>query len=264
MIRVAAVGDVHLGPDLAGRHRAGLTDIAEHADVLLLAGDLTRHGTVEEAQIVAQEYRDLPVPVVAVLGNHDHHSDCADELAQVLTGAGMHVLEGQGLVLELPAGRLGVAGVKGFGMGFAGRCASDFGEPEMKDFTRTGRHSAHLLEQALADVAMGAPDVTVALMHYAPVDETLVGEPPEIWPFLGNYLLGQAVDEAGSSVSLAVHGHAHAGTEKGVTEGGVRVRNVAQPVIRAAYAVYDVHPLGYHAAASGQRSAGASASPGPR
>lgn len=244
MIRVAAVGDVHLGPDLAGRHRAGLADLTAHADVLLLAGDLTRHGTVEEARIVAAEYRDLPVPVVAVLGNHDHHSDCADELVQVLGEAGVRVLEGEGVVLDLPAGRLGVAGAKGFGMGFAGRCASDFGEPEMKDFTRTGRHSAQLLEEALADLAVAGPDVTVALTHYAPVDETLLGEPPEIWPFLGNYLLGQAVDEADVTVGLAVHGHAHAGTEKGVTEGGVRVRNVAQPVIRAAYAVYDLHPVG--------------------
>lgn len=242
MIRVAAVGDVHLGPDLAGRHRAGLTDVADHADVLLLAGDLTRHGTVEEARIVAEEYRDLPVPVVAVLGNHDYHSDGAEQLSQVLRDAGLHVLEGQGVVLDLDAGRLGVAGVKGFGLGFAGRCASDFGEPEMKDFTRTGRRSAEMLEAALAEVAMGAPDVTVALLHYAPVDDTLVGEPPEIWPFLGNYLLGQAVDEAEVPVALAVHGHAHAGSEKGVTEQGVRVRNVAQPVIRAAYAVYDLHP----------------------
>jgi Icc-related predicted phosphoesterase len=257
VIRVAAVGDVHLGPDLAGRHRAGLADIADHADVLLLAGDLTRHGTVEEARIVADEYRDLPVPVVAVLGNHDYHSDGQAELTAVLDEAGIMVLEGRGVVLDLPAGRLGVAGVKGFGLGFAGRCASDFGEPEMKDFTRTGRRSAELLERALADVAMGEPEVTVALLHYAPVDDTLVGEPPEIWPFLGNYLLGQAVDEAGAAVGLAVHGHAHAGTEKGVTEAGVRVRNVAQPVIRAAYAVYDLH-----AAQAAERAAEAGAAAG--
>lgn len=240
MIRVAAVGDVHLGPDLAGRHRAGLQDIADHADVLLLAGDLTRHGTVEEAQIVAAEYRDLSVPVVAVLGNHDHHSDCPDELSGVLADAGLVVLEGTGTVLDLPSGRLGVAGAKGFGLGFAGRSASDFGEPEMKDFSRAGRSSAEVLARALAQVAAADPDVTVALTHYAPVDDTLVGEPPEIWPFLGNYLLGEAIDVAG--VDLAVHGHAHAGTEKGMTDGGVRVRNVAQPVIRAAYAVYDLHP----------------------
>lgn len=241
MIRVAAVGDVHLGPDLVGRHRAGLEDIDQHADVLLLAGDLTRHGTVDEAEIVADEYRGLPVPVVAVLGNHDYHSDRAEEVTELLRDAGLVVLEGEGVVLDLPQGRLGVAGAKGFGLGFAGRSASDFGEPEMKAFTQHGRESSEQLASALDDAAEA--DVVVALTHYAPVDQTLVGEPPEIWPFLGNYLLGQAIDEAG--VHLALHGHAHAGTEKGVTEGGVPVRNVAQPVIHTAYAVYHV---GSHAA----------------
>ncbi|MFZ5870702.1 MAG: metallophosphoesterase family protein [Actinomycetota bacterium] len=239
MIRVAAVGDVHLGPELAGRHRAGLTDVADRADVLLLAGDLTRHGTVAEAEVVASEYADLGVPVVAVLGNHDYQSDLEKEVTDVLVAGGITVLEGTGIVLDLPGGRLGVAGAKGFGLGFAGRCGSEFGEPEMKAFTRHGRLSAELLASALEDVA-GA-DVTVALTHYAPVDDTLVGEPPEIWPFLGNYMLGEAVDRAGAA--LAVHGHAHAGREKGLTEGGTRVRNVAQPVIGRAYAVYEL-PVG--------------------
>lgn len=234
MIRVAAVGDVHLAPEIAGRHRAGLTDLADHADVLLLAGDLTRHGTVEEARVVAEEYRDLPVPVVAVLGNHDHHSDVPDQITAVLTDAGIRVLEGAATVLEIDGHTLGIAGAKGFGLGFAGRCGSEFGEPEMKAFTRHGRLSAQILAEALDTIADA--DVTIALTHFAPVDDTLVGEPPEIWPFLGNYLLGEAIDAHGCA--LAVHGHAHAGCEKGVTDGGVRVRNVAQPVLGAAYAVY--------------------------
>ncbi|MFN8075180.1 MAG: metallophosphoesterase [Kineosporiaceae bacterium] len=238
MIRVAAVGDVHLAPEIAGRHRAGLADLAERADVLLLAGDLTRHGTVEEARVVAEEYRGLAVPVIAVLGNHDHHGDAAEQVTAILTEAGITVLEGDGVVLDVGGTRLGVAGAKGFGLGFAGRCGSEFGEPEMKAFTRHGRLSAHALSQALESVADA--DVRIALTHYAPVDDTLVGEPPEIWPFLGNYLLGEAVDAHGCA--LAVHGHAHAGTEKGVTDGGVRVRNVAQPVLGAAYALYVVDP----------------------
>jgi Icc-related predicted phosphoesterase len=238
MIRVAAVGDVHLGPDIAGRHRAGLATISDEADVLLLAGDLTRHGTVDEAEVVAAEYADLGVPVIAVLGNHDYHSDQETEITDLLTRAGITVLEGTSVVLETPGGTLGVAGVKGFGLGFAGRCGSDFGEPEMKAFARHGRASAELLAGALA--ALPPTDVRVVLSHFAPVDGTLVGEPPEIWPFLGNYLLGEAIDAW--DCHLAVHGHAHAGTEKGATEGGVRVRNVAQPVIGAAYALYDVAP----------------------
>lgn len=236
MIRIAAVGDVHLGEDIAGRHRAGLDGIGDRADVLLLAGDLTRHGTLDEAKVVAAEYRDLPVPVVAVLGNHDYHSDQQDEITALLRDVGITVLEGNGVTLETGGGTLGVAGVKGFGLGFAGRSGSDFGEPEMKAFSRHGKQSAASLAAALAEVS-GA-DVRVALTHYAPVDDTLVGEPQEIWPFLGNYLLGEAVDEA--HAHLAVHGHAHIGCEKGVTDGGVRVRNVAHPVIGAAYALYEV------------------------
>lgn len=240
MIRIAAVGDVHLGPDTVGRHRAGLERLADDADVLLLAGDLTRHGTADEAEVVAGEYADLGVPVVAVLGNHDYHCDEQHKVTQLLGEAGMTVLEGDAVVLDLASGRLGVGGVKGFGLGFAGRCASDFGEAEMKRFTRHGRESAESLARALA--MLDDVDVRVALTHYAPVEDTLVGEPAEIWPFLGNYLLGEAVDA--TRCDLAVHGHAHAGVERGVTVGGVRVRNVAQPVIRAAYAVYEVHPAG--------------------
>ncbi|HEX5511450.1 MAG TPA: metallophosphoesterase [Actinomycetales bacterium] len=236
MIRVAAVGDVHLAPDIAGRHREGVKDVAERADALLLAGDLTQHGTLDEAAVVADEYRDLGLPVVTVLGNHDYHSDCEKDLAALLRDAGIVVLEADGVVLSTPGGSLGVAGVKGFGLGFAGRCGSDFGEPEMKAFARHGRRSGEELAAALEKV-QGA-DVVVALTHYAPCDQTLVGEPPEIWPFLGNYTLGEAIDRAGAH--LAIHGHAHAGTEMGLTDGGTRVRNVAQPVIGAAYALYEV------------------------
>jgi Icc-related predicted phosphoesterase len=173
-----------------------------------------------------------------VLGNHDYHSDEQHKIASLLTDAGITVLEGTSAVFETRGGTIGIAGAKGFGLGFAGRCGSDFGEPEMKAFSRHGRASAEQLAEAFA--SLPATDVRVALTHFAPVDGTLVGEPPEIWAFLGNYLLGEAIDAAGCH--LAVHGHAHVGCEKGLTDGGVRVRNVAQPVIGAAYALYDVSP----------------------
>jgi Icc-related predicted phosphoesterase len=236
VIRVAAVGDMHLGPDLAGRHRAALGDLPDHADVLLLAGDLTRHGTADEAELVAAEYRDLGVPVVTVLGNHDYNGDEAEKISEILRQAGITVLEGTSTVVETPGGRLGVAGAKGFGLGFAGRSGSDFGEPEQKAWARHGRASADALTRALE--SLPPVDIKVSLTHFAPVEATLAGEPPEIWAFLGNYRLAEAIDAAGCD--LAVHGHAHAGSEKGVTAGGVPVRNVAQPVIRAAYARYDL------------------------
>jgi Icc-related predicted phosphoesterase len=233
MIRIAAVGDVHLGEDMRGRLRPALDKVGEHADVLLLAGDLTRHGTVAEAQVVADEFADLAVPVVAVLGNHDHHDDKPLEVTKTLQDKGIHVLEGTTFETTINGCTLGVAGVKGFGGGFAGKCGSAFGEREMKAFIQHTCDIAETLESALSELDT---DIKIALTHYAPVPDTLRGEPPEIYPFLGSYLLGEAIDATGTH--LAVHGHAHFGTEQGMTPGGVRVRNVAQPIIRSAYTVY--------------------------
>ncbi|MER7449291.1 metallophosphoesterase [Nocardia beijingensis] len=236
-MRIAAVGDVHLGADSRGQWRPALEGLSERADVLLLAGDLTRHGAVEEGRVVAEEFAELGVPVVAVLGNHDYHGDAEQEISKVLTDYGITVLEGTSVTLNVDGSTLGVAGTKGFGGGFAGKCASVFGEPLMREFAGHTVDVAAALGDALADLRT---DVTVALTHYSPISDTLHGEPREIYPFLGSYLLGEAIDAHGAD--LALHGHAHAGTERGTTPGGIRVRNVAQPVIRAAYAVYDMHP----------------------
>jgi Icc-related predicted phosphoesterase len=137
-------------------------------------------------------------------------------------------------VLDIGGARLGVAGTKGFGGGFVGACASDFGEPEMKAFIRTTQALAARLEREL--LALRA-DVRVAVLHYSPIPETLQGERLEIYPFLGSYLLAEAIDRAGAD--LVVHGHAHAGSERGVTPGGIRVRNVALPLVRQPYKVFE-------------------------
>ncbi|MFE7767198.1 metallophosphoesterase [Streptomyces sp. NPDC057438] len=244
MIRVAAVGDIHLGLDGRGLLRPAFDTLPDHADLLLLAGDLTRHGTPEEARVVAGEVAGLPVPVIAVLGNHDHHAERPSEVTAVLREAGVTVLEGESTVVRVDGVRVGVAGTKGFGGGFAGRSGSEFGEPEMKAFVRHTRGLADGLRSALEELAEGGCAVRIALTHFSPVPDTLVGEPLEIYPFLGSYLLAEAMDEVGAD--LAVHGHAHLGTEHGITSGGVRVRNVAQPVIRRAFAVYGlpVHRAG--------------------
>jgi Icc-related predicted phosphoesterase len=110
----------------------------------------------------------------------------------------------------------------------------------MKAFVRHSHAAASRLEAALASVQSAS--VRVALTHYAPVEDTLQGERLEIFPFLGSYHRPAAIDPAGAD--LAVHGHAHGGTEKGTTPGGVPVRNVAQPVIRSAYRVYCLGPDG--------------------
>jgi Icc-related predicted phosphoesterase len=236
-VRVAAVGDVHIGTDTAGRLARGLADVGACADLLLLAGDLTRLGTEEEADCLAAELADVDVPIVAVLGNHDLHSDRHERLIERVEEVGITVLEGTTTTITVRGVSVGVAGVRGFGGGFAGRCASDFGEPEMKRFVRTTVLSAERLRRALESLDT---DLRIALLHYSPVTDTLVGEPPEIHPFLGSYLLAEAVDAAGAD--LVLHGHAHRGRERGMTPGGVRVRNVAQPVIGTPFRVYDLTP----------------------
>lgn len=236
MIRVAAVGDIHVGRDSVGRVRCHLEHLPNRADLFLLAGDLTKRGLPEEADVLADELRGLPdqVPTFAVLGNHDFEAGCEEYVAKSLAGIGVRVLEGDSETIDVDGVSVGVAGAKGFGGGFAGACATEFGEPEMKGFVHHSMETAARLEKALHEIADA--DVRIALMHYAPVESTLRGERLEIYPFLGSYYLAEAVDRAGAD--LALHGHAHGGSEKGVTPGGVTVRNVAQPVLRKAYSVY--------------------------
>jgi Icc-related predicted phosphoesterase len=233
VIRVAAVGDVHAGVDSAGTLRPRWDRLPDEADCLLLAGDLTKGGEVDEAAVLAGELDGLGLPVIAVLGNHDHHAGDPDAVRDVLTDAGITVLEGDASLIEVDGGTLGVVGAKGSGGWFEGAMATEFGEQEMKAFVRHTRERADAIGAALRDLEA---DLRIVLLHYAPVRDTLRGEPAEIFPFLGSYLLAEPCDRAG--IDLIVHGHAHRGHHEGVTNGGVPVRNVAMPVIERAYVVF--------------------------
>jgi Icc-related predicted phosphoesterase len=233
VIRVAAVGDVHY--DRAGRDRLrqAFQDLGSRADLLLLAGDLTQAGTVEEAEALGHDLRGTPVPMFAVLGNHDYHAGQEGEIAAALRSAGVVPLDGVSAWLEVRGRRVGVTGLKGFGGGFGGACCTEFGEPETKAFARHAKEQAERLRTSLAALDS---EYRFVLVHYSPIDGTLLGERREIYPFLGSYLLAEAIDREGADGVF--HGHAHFGTERGHTPGGVPVRNVAQPVIRHAYNVY--------------------------
>ena len=164
--------------------------------------------------------------MVAVLGNHDYHADREAGVRRVLEDAHVQVLEGEAAAIDVDGVRVGIAGTKGFGGGFRGAHGSDFGEPEMKAFVGHTKMLSDRLERALAGLDA---DLRIALLHYSPIEATLEGERLEIYPFLGSYLLAEAVDNAGAD--LVLHGHAHHGVEKGRTPSGIPVRNVAQPVI---------------------------------
>jgi Icc-related predicted phosphoesterase len=250
MIRIAAVGDIHFAEDSHGCLRPHLRNLDAHADVLLLAGDLTNLGNRAQAEVLASELRDLPVPVVAVLGNHDFHADMPLTVRRILEGIGVVVLEGETVTLEVGDCSVGIAGAKGFGGGFTGACGHRFGEPEMKAFMQVTEAASHLLERNLREMDT---DYKIALVHYAPIKDTLSGERLEIYPFLGAYQLGEAVDRGGAH--LVVHGHAHHGVEKGLTPGGVPVRNVAMPMLKRPYALYTLNREGAGFAAAQMQAA---------
>jgi Icc-related predicted phosphoesterase len=238
MIRLAAVGDVHCGIETREEVRSQFASVGEHADALLLAGDLTRLGTPEEAEALADALSPLRgMPIAAVLGNHDFHSDRQEDVRRIVQGSGVDVLEASSAVWDLQGVRVGVAGLKGFGGGFEGTHATAFGEPEMKAFAAHTHALADELDGCLRDLDA---DLEILLLHYAPTRDTLSGEPREIFPFLGSYLFAELADAHG--VDLVLHGHAHRGVERGRTPGGIPVRNVAQSVIQQGYAVYTLEP----------------------
>lgn len=234
MIRVAAIADIHCLESSCGRLAPSWGELNESADLFLLGGDLTTMGTVAEARVLAAELAVLTIPIVAVLGNHDYHAGEDAAVCAVLEDAGVKVLEGAACKFEFKGESLGIAGTKGFGGGFAGACGTDFGEPEMKNYVRHSHKLAADLRQALTQVRDA--DYRVVLMHYSPIDMTLRGEPLPIYPFMGSYLFAEVIDELGAD--LVLHGHAHHGSEKGLTPGGIPVRNVALPLVRHPYLLF--------------------------
>ena len=222
IIRMAAIGDLHCSPTTQAAVKASFAQIAELADLVLLAGDLTDHGRAEEAHMLARVLSTVRIPVVAVLGNHDFESDQQDQVRDILAGAGVTVLDGDACEVQ----GIGIAGVKGFAGGFGKRALGPWGEATIKQFVREAVDEALKLEAALA--RLRTPQI-VALLHYSPVEQTVEGEPLEVYPFLGSSRLEEPLSRF--PVTLVIHGHAHRGRLEGVTAGNVPVYNVSQPLL---------------------------------
>ncbi len=227
-LRVAAVGDLHCTRASGGAFSPWLRAVNERADVLLLAGDLTDYGTAEEAEILLKELSVVRVPILAVLGNHDHESGHADVVFELLTRGGVRVLGGDAISHEIEG--VGFTGVKGFCGGFASRTLGHWGEPAIKAFVQECIDETLRLETGLARLRT---ERKVVLLHYSPVRGTLEGEPLEIFPFLGcSRLEGPMLRYR---PDLVLHGHVHRGCLEGATENGVPVFNVALPLLARSF-----------------------------
>jgi Icc-related predicted phosphoesterase len=221
-MRIAAAADIHASEVSADRVKRAFADLEGEADVVLLAGDLTTSGEPEQAELIAAACRQLDVPIFAVLGNHDHDAGRTDELGQVLTGAGIRLLNRECASCEVDGLELGVVGTKGFVGGFPGSALPDFGEPLLRRVYAETSAEADAVARGLQ--AIVHCDVRIVLLHYSPVVHTLEGEPPGIYTYLGSERLATPIAEYGAD--LVLHGHAHAGSFEGCI-GDIPVYNVA-------------------------------------
>jgi Icc-related predicted phosphoesterase len=235
MVRIAAAGDVHASEGTRDRIESAFAAIERDTDLVLLAGDLTTHGEVEQAQVLADACRGLRVPVCAVLGNHDLHSGHGDEIAAVLSEAGVHMLDRSSTAFQLGAGEVGVVGTKGFVGGFTGSALPDFGEPLLRRVYAETTEEVEAIRRGLQEIAH-CP-IRVVLLHYSPTSDTLHGEPEGIWTFLGCDRLATPIAEYRPDVVL--HGHAHAGSFEGAI-GSIPVYNVAVHVTGRDFYVLDL------------------------
>ena len=222
-MRLAAVADIHLKAENHEKDVREFSAVNELADVLVIAGDLTNHGIPDEMKVVLGVLEHIRIPVIAVLGNHDHESGHQDELAGMLRVAGVHLLDGQSFEVD----GIGFAGTKGFCGGFAPYELMPFGEQGIKTFVEVAEREAIKLDYGLAQTRATKK---VSITHYSPIKETIIGEPEPIFPFLGSSRLQRALDK--HKPALALHGHAHHGTFSAESKGGVRVCNVALSILR--------------------------------
>jgi Icc-related predicted phosphoesterase len=227
--RIAAIADLHTRATDKGHWVECFREISAKADVLLIGGDLTDTGDEAEAQVLAEELKLCTIPVVAVLGNHDYEKGRQKMIRQIVQNDNVHVLDGEAVVID----GVGIAGVKGFGGGFDNYMLSMFGEEGMKNFVQEALNEALHLDRALARLDQDHENIKkIALLHYSPIKETVLGEPEVLFPFLGCSRLAEPLSRR--NVVAAFHGHAHVGQLEGHVSGGVKVFNVAKPVLQKA------------------------------
>jgi Icc-related predicted phosphoesterase len=236
-LRVAATADIHCRDSNREAVVESFAQLGDDVDLVLVAGDLTSHGRLEEAEILCEAAAATAAPVHAVLGNHDWHADQAEAILGRLQAGGVEVLDRRAAVCEAGGVEVGIVGVKGFVGGFAPRHLPDFGEPSLRAVYAEATAEVEALDAGLREIE--TCPLRIVLLHYAPIEATLEGEPREIWVFLGSDRLAAPILEHGPD--LVLHGHAHAGSPDGAI-GETPVHNVAQPLLGADFRIFELAP----------------------
>ena len=227
-IRIAAVGDIHISLADKGKWNSYFKAVSEKADILIICGDLTDTGHATEAEVLAGELKNCQIPVITVFGNHDYESDEQDQLKAVLVNNGIYVLDGESAAVK----GVGFAGIKGFGGGFGRHSLPMWGEQMNKKYVQETVSETLKLDKALTSLSKYKDSHKIVLLHYAPVKDTVMGEPEAIFPFMGSSRLVEPIDTR--HVTAVFHGHAHLGAMKGKTPRGIQVFNVSKPVLEKA------------------------------
>jgi uncharacterized protein len=242
-VRIAAAGDIHVSDVNEEATAAAFRDIDGSVDMILLAGDLTTLGETAQAQVLARVCEPVETPIFAVLGNHDWHANCRDELVEIAEAAGVTVIDPGHATCCVQGVEVGIVGAKGFVGGFPGSHLPDFGEPSLRGIYAETGDEVRALSEGLRAVA--TCPFRIVLMHYAPIIETLRGEPEPIWAFLGSDRMAAPIAE--HQPDLVLHGHAHAGTFEGRV-GDVPVFNVSVPVMGREFWVFELSGAARHPA----------------
>jgi len=234
-IRIAAVADIHYMTNSNGKLKNFFQKVSSVADILILAGDLTDTGHPDEAKVLVDDANEfVTVPIIGVLGNHDYEHGRTDEILRIFNDGGLKILDGEGIEIM----GIGFAGVKGFGGGFGKYALRPWGESGIKNFVAESLLEAERLHFALENLSTR---IKIAVLHYSPIKDTLVGESPEIFPFLGSSLLEEVINN--DRVSVVFHGHAHAGTVYGQTSNGTAVHNVSMALLESTAQDAEIYKL---------------------
>jgi Icc-related predicted phosphoesterase len=223
VVRVGALADFHCTKIMQSKLQPLLAEAAKAADILLLCGDLTDYGLPEEAHVLARELSVVHIPMIGVLGNHDFESGRQNEVRDILAAAGVTMLDGESCEIK----GVGFAGVKGFAGGFGRGALGPWGENAIKEFVRESVNEALKLEAALA--RLRTPQ-RIGVLHYAPIRETVEGEPVDIYPFLGSSRLSEPLYRY--KATAVFHGHAHRGALEGKIGDTIPVYNVSLPLLQ--------------------------------